>query len=47
MTGEQFVEEKVSELIGLYDDKYNKSDELLKDIVDAFKKGIQIGKEEL
>ena len=47
MTDEQFVEEKVSELIGLYDDKYNKSDEPLKDIVNAFKKGIQIGKEEL
>lgn len=47
MTGEQFVEEKVSELIGLYDDKYNKSDEPLKDIVNAFKRGIQIGKEEL
>lgn len=47
MTDEQFVEEKVSELIGLYDDKYNKSDEPLKDIVNAFKRGIQIGKEEL
>ena len=47
MTDEQFVEEKVSELIGLYDDKYNKSDEPLKDIVNAFKRGIQIGKGEL
>lgn len=47
MTDEQFVDKKVSELIESLGDKYDKVGEPLTDIVDAFKKGIQIGKEEL
>lgn len=44
---EQFVEKKVSELIESLGNKYNNVGEPLTDIVSAFRKGIEIGKEEL